>query len=126
LGLGIRLIGLPVLAFGVGLYLPIHLNAAIFLGGVARVVVMRKHPSGSAHHRKVMERGMLVGSGLVAGGAIVALIVAILTYFQIDESIHVGGPFTESSLFGLAMFLLLAVYLVTTVLKRSESDPDRT
>ncbi len=126
LGLGIRLIGLPVLAFGVGLYLPIHLNAAIFLGGVARVIVMRKHPTGSACHRKVMERGMLVGSGLVAGGAIVALIVAILTYFQIDDSIHIGGPFTESSLFGLAMFLLLAVYLVTTVLKRSESDPDRT
>lgn len=118
LGLGIRLIGLPVLAFGVGLYLPIHLNAAIFLGGLARLLVMRKYPKGSPGHREVMERGMLVGSGLVAGGAIIALIVAILTYFQVHDTIHIGGPLADSSVFGLAMFLLLAVYLVLTVLKR--------
>lgn len=120
LGLGVRLIGLPVLAFGVGLYLPIHLNAAIFLGGLARWIVMRRHPAGSPGHREVMERGMLVGSGLVAGGAIVALIVAVLTYFGIHDSLHVGGPLADSPLFGMGMFLLLGAYLVTTVLRRRE------
>lgn len=120
LGLGIRLIGLPVLAFGVGLYLPIHLNAAIFLGGMARVIVMRKKPVGSQGHRKTMERGMLVGSGLVAGGALVALAVAMLTYFGLHDSILVGGPFEESQLFGLFMFLLLGAWLVAAVLRRKE------
>lgn len=124
LGLGIRLIGLPVLAFGVGLYLPIHLNAAIFIGGVIRAIVMKRYPKGSQRHRKVTERGMLIGSGLVAGGAIVALLVAVLTYFQIDSSIHVGGPFEESALFGLGMFMLLAGYLYFGVIRKTQGKKE--
>lgn len=122
LGLGIRLIGLPVLAFGVGLYLPIHLNAAIFLGGFVRYIVDRRHPKGSPGHLRVMERGMLAGSGLVAGGAIVALMVAVLTYFQLDGAIHIGGPLAGSSPFGMLMFLALAAYLMATVLRRPGRD----
>ncbi len=118
LGLGARLIGLPVLAFGVGIYLPIHLNLAVFVGGVIRALVQRKFPKDSKRHKDVTEKGMLMSSGMVAGGALVGLIVAVLTYFKLDKSIKIGGPFEESMIAGLAVFLLLAVYLYAGVVKK--------
>ena len=118
LGLGARLIGLPVLAFGVGIYLPIHLNLAVFIGGAIRALVQRKFPKDSKRHKRVMEKGMLMSSGMVAGGALVGLIVAMLTYFKLDSSIKIGGPFEESMIAGLAVFLLLAVYLYTGVVRK--------
>lgn len=122
LGLGIRLIGLPVLAFGVGLYLPIHLNLAIFFGGIIRMMIVRKYPVDSSRHKGIMEKGMLISSGLVAGGAIVALIVAILTYFKVEGSIKVGGPFEESMLAGLLIFVLLAAYLYINIIRKHRVD----
>ncbi len=121
LGLGARLIGLPVLAFGVGIYLPIHLNLAIFIGGTIRALVQKKFPKGSGRHKDVMEKGMLMSSGLVAGGAVVGLIVAILTYLRLDKSIYVGGLFENSMIAGLAVFLFLAVYLYARVVKKREN-----
>ena len=120
LRLGARLIGLSVLAFGVGIYLPIHLNLAIFVGGTIRALVQKKFPKTSERHKGVMEKGMLMSSGMVAGGAMVGLIVAMLTYFKLDKSTNVGGPFEESMIAGLVVFLLLAVYLYTRVVKKGE------
>lgn len=104
--------------FGVGIYLPIHLNLAIFIGGTIRAPVQKKFPKGSGRHKDVMEKGMLMSSGLVAGGAVVGLIVAILTYLRLDKSIYVGGPFENSMIVGLAVFLFLAVYLYARVVKK--------
>ncbi|MCK5037435.1 MAG: oligopeptide transporter, OPT family, partial [Candidatus Sabulitectum sp.] len=118
LGLGARLIGLPVLAFGVGIYLPVHLNLAVFMGGAIRGLVQRKFPKGSKRHKGVMEKGMLMSSGMVAGGALVGLIVAILTYFKLGEGIKIGGLFEGSMIAGLVVFLLLGVYLYTGVVKK--------
>ncbi len=71
IGVGIGLVAslfrIPVLAFAVGVYLPLSTMAAVFLGGLARYVLTRDQIPEEAERRR--EQGVLFGSGLVGGGA---------------------------------------------------------
>jgi len=68
-GVGIALVAfalkLPVLAFAVGVYLPLSTMAPVFLGGFLRYFLTRNQPEEEAERRR--ERGVLFGSGLVGG-----------------------------------------------------------
>ena len=68
-GVGIALVAfalkMPVLAFAVGVYLPLSTMAPVFLGGFLRYLLTRNQPEEEAERRR--ERGVLFGSGLVGG-----------------------------------------------------------
>ncbi len=82
----VEIMGLPTLAFAVGLYLPIHLAVPIMLGGLVRLVVEhRSRPTELAERR---ESGVLYGSGLIAGAALVGVLAASLAFFGLSP----GGP----------------------------------
>ena len=80
IGIGVVIAGiaaafrLPVLAFAVGVYLPLSTMAAVFLGGVLRWFITRKQPEAVAESRR--ERGILFGSGLVGGGGLTGVLLA--------------------------------------------------
>lgn len=113
LGLCARLAGLPVLPFGVGLYLPIHLSMPIFVGAILRKLILRKLDEKSPEYKAKLESGILTGSGLVAGDAIVGLIVAFLAYLGVADKIAFGQTlgFGKNYLLGVAFFVLLVIYL---------------
>lgn len=75
LGLAASLFRIPVLAFAVGVYLPLATMGAIFLGGLLRWGLTRKQPEEEAERRR--ERGVLVGSGLVGGGGLTGVLLAL-------------------------------------------------
>jgi len=69
--------GVPMLAFALGMYLPISINAAVLAGAVAAWIVART--GGSEEVRKARaEQGILIASGLMAGAAIFGVITAFL------------------------------------------------
>jgi putative OPT family oligopeptide transporter len=75
----LRMVGVPALAFALGMYLPIELNVSVLLGGILSWLVARPKESdveGSAKARG--DRGILLASGFMAGGAIMGVIDAIL------------------------------------------------
>jgi hypothetical protein len=78
----LELLGVASLPFAVGLYLPISTSAAIFVGGAIRWLVDRKRKGESAAEAE-FSPGMLMASGLIAGGAILGVIQAIL--FTADD-----------------------------------------
>ncbi len=82
LALCVEVMGLPTLAFAVGLYLPIHLAVPIIIGGLVRLAVERraKDPDERAERR---ERGVLYSSGLIAGAALVGVLAATLAFLEI-------------------------------------------
>ncbi|MEM9557641.1 MAG: oligopeptide transporter, OPT family [Acidobacteriota bacterium] len=64
----------PVLAFAVGVYLPLSTMAAVFVGGLLRWLLSRGVDESEAEGRR--ERGVLFGSGLVGGGGLTGVVLA--------------------------------------------------
>lgn len=77
LSLVLRMVELPALGFALGMYLPIEVNTPLFLGGVISWIVNRKASGDTDAAVKAREnRGILVASGLMAGGGIVGVIAS--------------------------------------------------
>lgn len=74
LALVVAATGAPVLAFAVGVYLPLYTMAAVFVGGLLRHVLTRKQEEKEAERRR--EQGVLFASGLVGGGGLTGVLLA--------------------------------------------------
>ena len=99
---------IPLLAFAVGVYLPLSTMAAVFFGGVIRWFLTRGHSEKEAEHRR--ERGVLFGSGLVGGAGLTGVLLAGWVGVRGGGKIQ-GFGFAPSSLVGtlIAMGALLAL-----------------
>ncbi|UCG76670.1 MAG: oligopeptide transporter, OPT family [Gemmatimonadota bacterium] len=75
IGLAASLFRIPVLAFAVGVYLPLSTMAAVFIGGLTRHLLTRNQPLEESERRR--EEGVLFGSGLVGGGGLTGVLLAI-------------------------------------------------
>jgi putative OPT family oligopeptide transporter len=93
LALMMELVGVASLPFAVGLYLPISTSAAIFAGGLVRWLVDRRNQGQSAAEAE-FSPGMLMASGLIAGGAIAGVAQAVITFREAE------GVFDSSRLLG--------------------------
>ena len=100
IGMGIALIvelcGVSSLAFAIGTYLPIATTAPIFVGGLIRWFVQRKKKSAAVDHE--LESGTLFSSGLIAGGSIAGIIIAVMLGTMIGTTIT-GHPISLIDLF---------------------------
>jgi len=83
LSLLLRMCSVPALAFALGMYLPIELNTTLLLGGILAHFVNRKRANEDDVVAKAREnRGIIVASGLMAGGALMGMADAALRYFS--------------------------------------------
>jgi uncharacterized oligopeptide transporter (OPT) family protein len=89
IGLAASMFKIPVLAFAVGVYLPLSTMAAVFLGGLARWYLMRNQEPAEAERRR--EEGVLFGSGLVGGGGLTGVLLALWVGMRGGEPIR-GFP----------------------------------
>lgn len=128
LALIMELVGVSALPFAVGLYLPISTSTPIFVGGMIRMIVDKKRKDSSTSAE--FSPGVLLASGLIAGGAMAGLAQAALYMLDIkipgfssnfDISSLVGG-LAHSNLWALVPFLGLAFFLYVVASKRQGSD----
>ena len=122
----VELIGIPVLPFAIGVYLPVQLNACIMVGGIIRLVLDKvKRPE--KQKKEMVNDGILFCSGMIAGEGLVGIILAILAIFGIDKMIDLSAKLgissTVSTIGGLLLFgvVILAVFAVTLFKKRKDS-----
>ncbi len=127
-GIVIYLMGLPILPFALGLYLPIHLSAAVMVGGVVRAIVDKKL-SGQALKEKV-ERGVLLSSGLIAGDALIGIAIAVFAYLKINVAFFAKTPWATNNWLAIGMFALLAIFTYVYVMRgkteNAQSEPKDT
>ncbi len=111
-----ELLGISVLAFAVGMYLPIHLNAAIAVGGLLSLI-MSKIIKNADELKQRSEEGILLASGLIAGDSLMGVVLALMVYEKIDISRHAqwGGMLNEVS---LGIFVLLAMGFLWHCMKK--------
>ena len=118
IGLAVEVLGIPILPFAVGLYLPIHLSAGIMVGGLVRLFTEKRKKSSEAEKKAQVDRGILYTSGLIAGEGLVGVLLAIFAL------INVGGSsladiinLSEKVNFGQIGALVFFAVLVYTLLK---------
>ncbi len=103
----VEILGIPVLPFAVGLYLPIHLSVPIMIGGLIRWVFDRNKNS-----KKNVERGILYSSGLIAGEGLVGIILAIFAVIPfkdgvLSDVIDISGIFGLGGIGSIVFFILI-------------------
>ncbi|MGG7163228.1 OPT family oligopeptide transporter [Clostridium ihumii] len=112
IGIFCELAGLPILPVALGLYLPIHLSAAILTGGIIRKLVEKKFKSNEDQVKLQTERGILLSSGLVAGDALTGIVVALITTFGVADKVAIGPKMlpalANSPWTALVAFVILA------------------
>jgi putative OPT family oligopeptide transporter len=118
LSLVLRLVQLPALGFALGMYLPIELNTPLFLGGVLSHMVNKKKVGDTEEGAKAREnKGILVASGLMAGGAIMGVVGAIVRmnpawkdgFYILKKHTIEGAPGEWLAILGMAALCLYVV-----------------
>jgi putative OPT family oligopeptide transporter len=111
-----EIIGVPALAFAVGMYLPLESTTPVFLGGLARKMVDRRRGSDTESDAGP---GVLFSSGLVAGGSIMGLVSVGLASPGLEAvAAAIGfGNTALPSLIGFLAFLVVAYLIYRTALK---------
>ena len=114
LALMMELVGVSSLPFAVGLYLPISTSAGIFVGGAVRYLVDRKRKDLSAAEAE-FSPGVLLASGLIAGGAIAGVLQSIVAFYEKDEvfdfSNFLGALAQNETWWPMAPFMVMAAVL---------------
>ena len=107
-----EIIKVPVLPFAIGVYLPIHLNACIMVGGIVRFALdklKRKEEEKAA----IVNDGILFCSGMIAGEGLVGIVLAVLAIFGVDKLLDISGilnlPVWASNLGSIVVFALIIV-----------------
>jgi len=115
------MVGVSGLAFALGMYLPMYLNSPLVLG--AAIAWLLQHSSKDEALTKARyDKGTLIASGFIAGGALVGVLGALLKFAEdswkvtiVPDLTRVIGPWLDTwgNWVGLAVFLLLGtgVYL---------------
>ena len=86
----VELIGIPVLPFAIGVYLPVHLNACIMVGGLIRLAV-DKMKKDEEEKKRITSDGILFCSGMIAGEGLVGILLALLAVFGLNKVIDISG-----------------------------------
>ena len=74
----VELIGIPAIAFGLGMYLPMYINTPILMGAFLSLLVKKSSRNEKLSKARV-NKGILIASGLIAGGAIMEVLVNFTT-----------------------------------------------
>ncbi len=118
----VELIGIPVLPFAIGIYLPVQLNACIMVGGLVRLA-LDKLKREKAQKDAIINDGILFCSGMIAGEGLVGILLAFFAIMGIDKLINLSGfvsP-TVSNIGGLLLFgIIILTLLKFTVWKKRD------
>ena len=118
LALVLTMIGVPALAFALGMFIPLELNAPLLVGGLVSWYVGSRSRNAETNKTR-RERGTLIASGFIAGGALMGVVSALLKYFGADWFATEWNGTTGAEVLSLAMYILLIAYFVRDSLRDS-------
>ncbi|WP_097677475.1 OPT family oligopeptide transporter [Anaerosalibacter sp. Marseille-P3206] len=119
IGIMVELLGIQILPFAVGLYLPIHLSTPIIIGGILRGLLDKKKMDEKVLREKI-DGGVLYSSGLIAGEGLVGIILAILAIIPATADKSVGDIVAfGNNMLGQWGSLIFFGLLILTLVKNS-------
>jgi len=120
----LEMLGQPSLVFALGMYLPLELNTPALVGGfLSHFLNKRSERAGGEPGKRIRERGVIIASGLMAGGALGGVLGAALRVFPFYREGLVKTPFYSyepiSQSVSALLFVGLCIYVWFGSLKRT-------
>lgn len=112
----LTMINVPALAFALGMYLPLELNTPLLAGGLVAYFVTSRTKD-EVLNKARRERGTLIASGFIAGGALMGVFSAILRYLGYNWVNMEWFESHSAEILGLVMFLLISLYMIWDTMK---------
>ncbi len=108
--------GISALAFALGMFIPLQLNLPLMVGGAINWYVTSRSKDASVNAARG-ERGTLLASGFIAGGALMGVVSAGLTFAGVDWVID-GGAWAVST-WGQVLSLVAYIGIIWYLIKSS-------
>ncbi len=107
---------IPALPFALGMFIPIQLNIPLFVGGAVNWFVTSRSKDAETNKQRG-EKGTLIASGFIAGGALMGVVSALLRFGGVDIICEKWLSSGLSELCSLVAYALLIVYFIRVTKK---------
>lgn len=116
----LTLLKIPALAFALGMFIPLELNTPLLIGGAIHWFVTTRSKNNEVNKQRG-EKGTLLASGFIAGGALMGVLSALLRFtgFNPINPDWLANPLSE--LLSLAAYLLLISYFILATRDKSKA-----
>ncbi len=109
LALLLNWLGVPALAFCLGMFIPMSLNAPLLVGGIIAWFVSTRSKDKAVNDAR-RDRGTLISSGLIAGGALFGVFSALTRFIGGDMTMTMDTALNQG--LGLLMYVVIIAYLL--------------
>ena len=110
---------IPALAFALGMFIPLELNVPLVVGGAINWYVTTRSKDAELNAARG-EKGTLLASGFIAGGALMGVVSATMRFGGINLVNDAWLNNTLSEVFALVAYALLILYFVKASMKTSK------
>lgn len=112
-------LGVPALAFSLGMFIPFHLNAPLLVGGAISWFVGSRSKDEKLNKAR-QEKGTLLASGFIAGGALMGVVSAGMTLAGFSYECTLSDGVTSA--LAVVIYLALIGFLICSCLKAKKED----
>lgn len=117
LALILTMIGVPALAFALGMFIPLELNTPLLIGGLVSWYVSTRSKDEKVNKMR-RERGTLIASGFIAGGALMGVVSAVLKYAGADWYQTWSG----AEWLAVVMYVMIIAYFIWDSLRAKATE----
>ncbi len=121
LALILTMIGVPALAFALGMFIPLELNTPLLVGGIISWFVSTRSKNAETN-KKRHDRGTLIASGFIAGGALMGVVSAVLKYAGVDAFMGEWNATTAAEWCAVGAYVLIIAYFVWDSLRARKAE----
>ena len=114
-------LGVPALAFSLGMFIPMQLNAPLIIGGLISWFVSTRSKDKDVNKAR-MDRGTLLASGFIAGGALMGVVSAIMKFAGFEYKCPYADNEGLLQTISLGVYILLIIYLIIDSMRAKKSD----
>ena len=127
IALVVELLGIPVLPFAIGLYLPIELSSCIMIGGVLRWALEKKKYKSGEQKESAISNGVLCCSGMIAGEGLIGILLAVFAVVKVNgrslaEYIDLSGSVNLGQIGALVVLVLVILSILKFTIWNKKVD----
>ncbi len=115
----------PALAFCLGMFIPIDLNLPLLLGGAISWFVSTRSKDAAVNTAR-QEKGTLIASGFIAGGALMGVVSAILKFAKVDwfltdwNTVAAGHAASGAEAIAIVPLIGICVYMIVSSMRKQD------